>query len=159
MLDAIEADPYQNRGNRLLDFGHMVAHSLEMESRYAIPHGVAVAADMLLATAVAEHRGICDDEAWRTLVELYRVFRIPLPEIGGDGEKLLGWWAQTRLSSGMGARIAVPTQVGAGQLIGGMTIEDCEFALDRYRQTIVVEGRIWRGASQSSEAGLDRHVA
>ena len=55
-LAVCERDPFEVRERRTLNLGHTVAHALEIESRYRLPHGAAVALGMRAVAAIAAGR-------------------------------------------------------------------------------------------------------
>lgn len=49
----VAADPYEHGVRRILNFGHTVAHAIESATGYAIGHGEAVAAGMVIESRIA----------------------------------------------------------------------------------------------------------
>ena len=66
-LSYISGDEFDQGRRNLLNYGHDFGHALEAASNFAIPHGQAVVAGMLLANAVARRRGRLSPELERTL--------------------------------------------------------------------------------------------
>ncbi|HEX5397109.1 MAG TPA: 3-dehydroquinate synthase family protein, partial [Candidatus Limnocylindria bacterium] len=56
-LDIVERDPFEGSERRQLNLGHTLGHALEVESRYRLPHGAAVALGLRAVTAMAVARG------------------------------------------------------------------------------------------------------
>ncbi|MGQ0607372.1 MAG: bifunctional shikimate kinase/3-dehydroquinate synthase [Chloroflexota bacterium] len=56
-LAVCERDPFEEGERRTLNLGHTIGHALEIESRYRLPHGAAVALGMRAVAAVAGSRG------------------------------------------------------------------------------------------------------
>ena len=56
-LGVCERDPFESGERRTLNLGHTIGHALEIESRYRLPHGAAVALGMRAAAAIAAERG------------------------------------------------------------------------------------------------------
>ncbi|MDQ3690959.1 MAG: iron-containing alcohol dehydrogenase [Chloroflexota bacterium] len=56
-LAVCERDPFEAGERRTLNLGHTVGHALEIESRYRLPHGAAVALGMRAVAAIASGRG------------------------------------------------------------------------------------------------------
>jgi 3-dehydroquinate synthetase/shikimate kinase len=56
-LDIVERDPFEGSERRQLNLGHTLGHALEVESRYRLPHGAAVALGLRAVTAIAVARG------------------------------------------------------------------------------------------------------
>jgi shikimate kinase/3-dehydroquinate synthase len=56
-LGVCERDPFETGERRTLNLGHTIGHALEIESRYRLPHGAAVALGMRTVAAIAAARG------------------------------------------------------------------------------------------------------
>ena len=50
-------DPFEQGERRQLNLGHTLGHALEVESRYRLPHGAAVALGLRAVTGIATGRG------------------------------------------------------------------------------------------------------
>ncbi len=55
-LEIVERDPFEEGERRHLNLGHTLGHALEVESRYRLSHGAAVALGLRAATAIATAR-------------------------------------------------------------------------------------------------------
>ncbi len=55
-LGVCERDPFETGERRTLNLGHTIGHALEVESRYRLPHGAAVALGMRAVAAIAAGR-------------------------------------------------------------------------------------------------------
>ncbi len=55
-LAVCERDPFEARERRTLNLGHTIGHALEIESRYRLPHGAAVALGMRAVAVIAARR-------------------------------------------------------------------------------------------------------
>ena len=53
-----ENDELESGCRRLLNFGHTIGHAIELTSDYAVSHGRAVAAGMIIMSAAADSRGL-----------------------------------------------------------------------------------------------------
>jgi 3-dehydroquinate synthetase/shikimate kinase len=60
-LGVCERDPFESGERRTLNLGHTIGHALEIESRYRLPHGSAVALGMRAAAVIAAGRGADPD--------------------------------------------------------------------------------------------------
>ena len=56
-LGVCQRDPFETGERRTLNLGHTVGHALEIESRYRLPHGAAVALGVRAVAAIAAARG------------------------------------------------------------------------------------------------------
>jgi shikimate kinase / 3-dehydroquinate synthase len=60
-LAVCDRDPFEAGERRTLNLGHTIGHALEIESRYRLAHGSAVALGLRAATAIAAGRGADGD--------------------------------------------------------------------------------------------------
>jgi 3-dehydroquinate synthetase len=64
-LGVCQRDPFETGERRTLNLGHTIGHALEIESRYRLAHGTAVALGMRAVAAIAAGRGGDPDMAPR----------------------------------------------------------------------------------------------
>jgi len=64
-LGVCERDPFESGERRTLNLGHTIGHALEIESRYRLAHGSAVALGMRAVAAIAVERGADSELAGR----------------------------------------------------------------------------------------------
>lgn len=60
----IEEDEFDSGRRNLLNYGHCFGHAIETISNFAVPHGQAVVAGMILANLVSRGRGIMSKETF-----------------------------------------------------------------------------------------------
>lgn len=58
----IENDEFDKNERQLLNYGHSFGHSIESLTKYKVPHGIAVAAGMVLANVVSRNIGFATEE-------------------------------------------------------------------------------------------------
>ena len=58
----LAGDEFDTGRRNMLNFGHCFGHAIESSSDFAIPHGQAVVAGMILAGAVVRRRGLLSEE-------------------------------------------------------------------------------------------------
>lgn len=76
--DIVNKDERDTGVRQLLNFGHTLAHGIELDSDYTIPHGRAVAVGMVLITKAAIKAGKCDKNALDFLTRLIIKNALPL---------------------------------------------------------------------------------
>ena len=85
--DVVHEDERESGMRRILNFGHTMAHSIELKSDYQISHGKAVAIGMLMVTRASEKHGLTEPGTYERLYRLisgegYRTETdIPLEEL------------------------------------------------------------------------------
>lgn len=73
----VEADEFEKGERAFLNFGHTVAHAIEVLSGYSTPHGSAVAAGMVAITKACTAKGICEAEVLDILLSLLKKYNLP----------------------------------------------------------------------------------
>ncbi len=73
----VEADEFEKGERAFLNFGHTIAHAIELLSRYTVPHGSAVAVGMAAITKACVKKGICEAEALNILLSLLDKYNLP----------------------------------------------------------------------------------
>lgn len=78
----VEADEREGGYRQILNFGHTIGHALEAASDYAVGHGTAVAAGMLLETELGERLGVTEKGTRERLERGLDTLRLPpLPRL------------------------------------------------------------------------------
>ncbi|MEM5662576.1 3-dehydroquinate synthase family protein [Bacillus cereus] len=76
-IDVVTKDEFDKGIRAILNFGHTFAHALESLSNYKLSHGMAVAIGMVLATAVSEELGYCENLT-NKVENILREFNLPV---------------------------------------------------------------------------------
>jgi 3-dehydroquinate synthase len=131
MMADLQPNLYESEFRRFPDFGHTFSAGIEEASDYLLPHGQAVAIDMLLATIIAVRRGLCTGDVLSRLTALYRgLGLLALPSIC-TGEVLAGALTSTRLHRGGQIHMVLPAGLGEGRFVEDVDAEEACCALDR----------------------------
>ncbi len=73
----VTADEFEKGERAFLNFGHTVAHAVEVLSEYKTPHGSAVAIGMAVITKACTEKGICEKQALDALLPLLKKYNLP----------------------------------------------------------------------------------
>ncbi len=73
----VEADERDTGSRQFLNFGHSFGHAIEKESGYAVSHGSAVAAGMVVACRLSETLGLCGPDTTNRLRAVLRSCGLP----------------------------------------------------------------------------------
>ncbi|MBX3719814.1 MAG: 3-dehydroquinate synthase [Parachlamydiales bacterium] len=76
--DVVEADFQENGYRRILNFGHTVAHAIELLENYRIAHGEAVAVGMLAEANLSHRLGLLDKAVCEQIEHILKLFEFPL---------------------------------------------------------------------------------
>lgn len=68
--EVVEEDERESGVRRILNFGHTMAHSIELKSDFGITHGKAVAIGMLMVTKASEKHGLTEAGTYDRLYSL-----------------------------------------------------------------------------------------
>jgi 3-dehydroquinate synthetase len=129
MMIELEPNLFETELRRVVDFGHSFSPKIETESDYAVPHGEAVALDMMLSTVIAVGRGLASADLVDRVQRLYR--RIGLPTMHDSMSPLLMEEAlvDTRAHRGGALNLVVPTTVGSAEFLQDVGYEEIAVAL------------------------------
>lgn len=61
----------------VLNFGHTVGHAIEMDSRYAVSHGEAIALGILVALELSEKKLNLPENVYNEMIRLYKKIGLP----------------------------------------------------------------------------------
>jgi 3-dehydroquinate synthase len=129
MMRELQPNLWEHDLRRLVDFGHTFSSWLEPASAYALPHGHAVALDMLVSTALAVEARLCSYELLRRLVAMYRAVELPLEHPLVRTSSLLEALAPMRLHREGALNLVVPVELGLGTYLQDVEPEQLDRAL------------------------------
>lgn len=75
--EVVSDDEFEAGRRKILNFGHTVAHALERDSGYALPHGHAVAVGMVAEARIGEALGWTSPGTADAIRDLVRAFGLP----------------------------------------------------------------------------------
>lgn len=75
--DIVTVDERDTGLRQLLNFGHTFGHAIEKCSSYAIPHGSAVAAGMMIITRASVRKGLCGHDCLDSLENALKEVSLP----------------------------------------------------------------------------------
>lgn len=73
----VSGDEFETGWRKVLNFGHTVAHALEVASGYLLPHGHAVAAGMVAEAGIGEELGVTEPGTAQRVRALVGAFGLP----------------------------------------------------------------------------------
>lgn len=112
--DVVEKDEREETGLRaVLNYGHTFAHAFETVGGYgAWLHGEAVAAGMVCASRLAEHRGLAPPEATARQVRLLERCGLPTAPRGWPTDELLKVMRSDKKNVAGRLRLVLPRRLG-----------------------------------------------
>ena len=118
----VEEDEFDNGVRNILNFGHTLAHAIEAESDFTIPHGQAVAMGMNLITKAAENARIAEIGTEMTLVDALEKNEIDF-ECPYDIENLLKRIETDKKVRGNIINVVLPREAGKC-FVKSMTLDE-----------------------------------
>ena len=76
--EIVEEDEKENGKRRLLNFGHTIGHALEKLTRYALPHGEAVAIGLLVESRMSLLMGNLKPSSFGRIRAIMKTYGLPL---------------------------------------------------------------------------------
>jgi 3-dehydroquinate synthase len=119
--DVVRRDEREAGLRHVLNFGHTIAHAIELVSHYAIPHGEAVAIGMVVEARIAERLGLAESLTAERLERALVAAGLPVarPEHLG-AEAILAATRLDKKSRAGTVRYALPERIGAMCAGGGL---------------------------------------
>lgn len=72
--DIVSADIHERGRRTVLNAGHTIAHAIESDSNYSVPHGKAVATGLLMEAKIGEKLGITEADTVNKIEELLDIY-------------------------------------------------------------------------------------
>ncbi len=85
----VESDPFENGERAHLNFGHTFGHAIETASRYAYPHGEAVALGMVAAAHMSAKLRLIDEVTRSRIVAVIRAAGLPTGGMTLDTQQIV----------------------------------------------------------------------
>lgn len=73
----VEKDEFDKGERQLLNLGHTIGHSIELQSNFSISHGEAVAIGMCIISKSAYNKGLCSEMTFEDIKKLVEKFNLP----------------------------------------------------------------------------------
>ena len=124
MIDELEPNLYEEDLQRLADFGHAFSPALEVAAEFTLTHGEAVAIDMLISTAIAVRRGLCEADVYARLRAVCCAAGLPVTHPVVTPALLSAALRETRAQRGNRLNLVVPTRIGHGAFVQDVTEAD-----------------------------------
>lgn len=134
MIDQLSSNLHEMDRRRLVDFGHTFSPIIESASDYEVPHGEAVAMDMLLSSAIGVRVGLVPPWLPARLARLLRAVGLPLTHPTMTPELMSSAIEEARLHRAGSLNLVVPTAIGRGAFLQEVPSADLAHALAAVRK-------------------------
>jgi len=124
-IDLLKSDPLENNLERVLNFGHTLAHPIETINKHEdISHGHAVAIGIAVATRFASAKGFCSKETSNRVLRVLDNAGLPTTLSGFDYQELYkAIQMVVRVRNG-NINLVVPNEIGRPLIIKDASIEE-----------------------------------
>jgi 3-dehydroquinate synthase len=113
MLKELRTNPFENRTlQRAVDFGHTVAHFLEVETAYTLHHGFAVSVDMAFSCVVGWRLGILSFEMAMRVINLLAISGLPIHHHALTEDLIAASFSAAANHRGGAINLVIPTGLG-----------------------------------------------
>lgn len=122
-------DPNNSRGRAILNYGHTLAHALEIETAHGLRHGEAVAIGLAYAAALGRRLGRIDDDRVAEHNDVLAAYELDaaLPQ-GVDADRLVGLMRRDKKAiSGLTFVLDGPAGI---EVVAGVAEADARAALE-----------------------------
>lgn len=110
----VRRDEREGGIRKILNFGHTLAHAIELRSDYRMLHGEAVAIGMVLESAIAERIGVADRGTEARIAAVVREAGLPASVPAGmSADEILAATRGDKKARGGRVEYALPARIGA----------------------------------------------
>lgn len=127
--EIVAADEREAGRRSVLNFGHTIGHAVEATSKFAVPHGEAVAIGMACEARLAERVGVAERGTADRIGQLLEAYGLPLePPTAVPADDLLAAMRGDKKNRAGAMRFALPRAIGAmhGSAERGWTVAVAE---------------------------------
>jgi 2-epi-5-epi-valiolone synthase len=118
MLDELAANVYEDQSyQRLVDFGHTFSPHLEALSKYRIPHGHAVAIDMVTSAAISCVMGLLAAQEFEAIVKLLVDLELPTGSPLLDVDACMEAIREAARHRGGTPNLVIPVHIGSATFV------------------------------------------
>jgi 2-epi-5-epi-valiolone synthase len=134
MLEELEPNLWEQKLERLVDFGHSFSPTIEMHALPELLHGEAVTIDMALSTILSCQRGFVTPKQRDRIFAVMRQLRLPVSHPLCEPELLQQALEDTvRHRDGL-QRLPLPISIGAGYFVNDLTADELALAAAQLRK-------------------------
>ena len=130
----VSSDERESGQRALLNYGHTLAHALEIETDFAIAHGEAVAVGLVYAAHLARRLGRIDDRRVDNHYAVVGAYELDTTLPGGcDRERLIGLMGRDKKALGEGLTFVLDGPTGV-EVVTAVPADAVRDALDEMMQ-------------------------
>lgn len=127
----VSADFKESFARESLNYGHTLGHAIEMNSKYQMRHGEAVAIGMVFVAELARARGLITDDVLQQHRDLLNKFDLPISYDRQAWQKLAPLLALDKKARGKTLRFVAINGVGSTVRLEDLTSDELDAAYER----------------------------
>jgi 3-dehydroquinate synthase len=127
----VSADFKESFARETLNYGHTLGHAIEMNSKYQMRHGEAVAIGMVFVAELARARGLITDVVLQQHRDLLNKFGLPISYDRQAWQKLAPLLALDKKARGKTIRFVALNGIGSTVRLEDLTSDELDAAYER----------------------------
>lgn len=127
----VSADFKESFARESLNYGHTLGHAIEMNSKYQMRHGEAVAIGMVFVAELAWARGLITDDVLQQHRDLLNKFGLPISYDRQAWQKLAPLLALDKKARGKTIRFVALNGIGSTVRLEDLTSDELDAAYER----------------------------
>lgn len=109
--DVVSKDEFDADERQKLNLGHTIGHSIEMQSKFSLSHGQAVALGMAVVTAACANRGLCEKHLYTKVLTILEKFSLPT-QCPYTADDLYSFALSDKKRNGNQIHLIIPKDIG-----------------------------------------------
>jgi 3-dehydroquinate synthetase/predicted NBD/HSP70 family sugar kinase len=138
MLEELAPNLWEQRLERLMDFGHSFSPAIEMHALPDLLHGEAVSIDIAITCSLANQRGLLNAEELTRVFTLMKTMRLPITHSICDPQFLHQALQDIILHRSGLQRFPLPVSIGSARFFNDITFAEIETAVYSLKQYMSV---------------------
>ncbi len=127
----VSVDFKESFARESLNYGHTLGHAIEMNSKYQMRHGEAVAIGMVFVAELARSRGLITDDVLQQHRDLLNKFGLPISYDRQAWQKLAPLLALDKKARGKTLRFVALNGIGSTVRLEDLTSDELDAAYER----------------------------
>lgn len=127
----VSADFKESFARESLNYGHTLGHAIEINSKYQMRHGEAVAIGMVFVAELARARGLITDDVLQQHRDLLNKFGLPISHDRQAWQKLAPLLALDKKARGRTLRFVALNGIGSTVRLEDLTSDELDAAYER----------------------------
>ena len=119
----VEQDPYERGQRETLNLGHTVGHAIEQVSKFAVPHGRAVAIGLVAAAQIAVRLELADHDLVERIETALSTWKLPIKRPPFFTDEIMAAMVHDKKRKNGRVRFVLPRRIGAVEVVDNVPQE------------------------------------